>query len=103
MSVGKWFTSDNQCARDPQQESIVGDVPGSSRSEPAGMIISWPLRVAWGRGEPQWQQNEVEKLRAVERSKRRMIFSPNVQRKACGRTYALAAKELPVAFRQREQ
>jgi hypothetical protein len=83
--------------------SIVGDVPGSSRSEPAGMMISRPLRVACGSGEPQRRQKDVEKLRASGRSKRTRSFSPDFQRRARGRTYAFVAKALPVAFRHREQ
>jgi hypothetical protein len=46
------------------------EAPGSSRSDPAGMMISRPLRVASESGHPQFRQNEVEKLRAVEKSKR---------------------------------
>src|SRR5437868_11326054 len=82
---------------------MLGDTPGSSRSDPAGIIISRSLRVACGRGEPHSRQNEVEKLRAVERSKRTTLFSPESQRNARGDTYAFAAKALPVAFRHREQ
>jgi hypothetical protein len=63
-------TSDSNRARDCQQASISGEAPGSSCSDPAGMMISRPLRVASGSGHPQFRQNEVEKLRAVERSKR---------------------------------
>jgi hypothetical protein len=97
------MASDSQRARELQHESIVGDAPGSSMREPAGMIISRPLRVACGSGEPQRRQNDVEKLRASGRSKRTTSFSPDGQRKAWGRTYAFAAKALPVAFRHREQ
>jgi hypothetical protein len=67
------------------------------------MMISLPLRVACGSGEPQFRQNEVEKLRAVERSKRATLSSPDNQRNAGGETYAFAAKALPVALRHREQ
>ena len=68
--------------------------------EPAAEV---PLRVACGSGEPQIRQNEVEKLRAVERSKRATLSSPDNQRNAGGETYAFAAKALPVALRHREQ
>jgi hypothetical protein len=44
--VGKLTTSESQRARDCQQVSTVADTPGSSRSDPAGMMISRPLRVA---------------------------------------------------------
>jgi len=85
-STGRLTASESHRARDRQQASMVGDAPGSSRSEPAGMIISRPLRVAWGSGEPQFRQNEVEKLRAVGRSKRTTPSSPDNQRNACGKT-----------------
>src|SRR5882757_2906319 len=67
------------------------------------MMISRPLRVACGSGHPQFRQNEVEKLRAVERSKRATLSSPDNQRNACGKTYAFAEHALPVALRHREQ
>jgi hypothetical protein len=102
-AFGKLIASESHCARDCQHVSIVGDTPGSSRSDPAGMMISLPLRVACGSGEPQFRQNEVEKLRAVERSKRATLSSPDNQRNAGGETYAFAAKALPVALRHREQ
>jgi hypothetical protein len=95
-------TSDSHRARD-YQASISGETPGSSRSDPAGMMISRPLRVACGSGHPQFRQNEVEKLRAVERSKRATLSSPDNQRNACGKTYAFAEHALPVALRHREQ
>src|SRR6267154_1488594 len=66
-------------------------------------MISRPLRVACGSGHPQFRQNEVEKLRAVERSKRATLSSPDNQRNACGKTYAFAEHALPVALRHREQ
>ena len=94
-------TSESHRARDCQHESVVGDAPGSLRSDPAGMMISRPLRVACGSGEPQSRQNAVEKLRAVARSKRATLSSPDNQRNACGKTYALAANALPVALRHR--
>jgi hypothetical protein len=81
----------------------VGDTPGSLRSDPAGIMISRPLRVACGSGLPQFRQNEVEKLRAVERSKRATLSSPDNQRNAGGKTYAFAEEALPVALRHREQ
>jgi hypothetical protein len=102
-SVGRLITSESHRARDRQHESTVGDTPGSLRRDPAGIIISRPLRVACGSGEPQFRQNEVEKLRAVERSKRATLSSPDNQRNACGKAYAFAAKALPVALRHREQ
>jgi hypothetical protein len=101
--VGKLLASDNHRARELQQESIVGETPGSSKREPAGMMISRPLRVLWGSGEPHSRQKEVEKLRASGRSKRDTCSGPHVQRKAGGRTYAFVAKALPVALRHREQ
>src|ERR1700759_4121383 len=67
------------------------------------MTISRPLRVACGSGEPQFRQKEVEKLRAVGRSKRDTLAEPDNHRNADGETYAFAAKALPVALRQREQ
>jgi hypothetical protein len=67
------------------------------------MMISRPLRVACGSGHPQFRQNEVEKLRAVERSKRATLSSPDNQRNAGGKTYAFAEHALPVALRHREQ
>src|SRR3984957_19425139 len=97
------MASESHRARDCQHASIVGDAPGSLRSDPAGIMISRPLRVACGSGEPQFRQNEVEKLRAVERSKRATLSSPDHQRNAGGETYAFAAKALPVALRHREQ
>ena len=102
-SVGRSTTSESHRARDCQHESKVGDAPGSSRSDPAGIIISRPLRVACGSGLPQFRQNEVEKLRAVGRSKRANLSSPDNQRNARGKTYAFALKVLPVALRHREQ
>lgn len=101
--VGKLIASESQRARDCQQESIVGDVPGSFRSDPAGMITSRPLRVACGSGEPHSRQNDVEKLRAKGKSNRATCSCPESQRKACGKTYAFAANALPVARRHREQ
>jgi hypothetical protein len=68
--VGKWIASESQRARDCQQASIVGEAPGSFRSDPAGMMTSRPLRVACGSGAPHFWQNDVEKLRARGRSKR---------------------------------
>jgi hypothetical protein len=44
--VGKLIASESQRARDCQQDSIVGEAPGSFRSDPAGMMTSRPLRVA---------------------------------------------------------
>src|SRR5258708_1890622 len=67
------------------------------------MMIARPLRVACGSGHPQFRQNEVEKVRAVERSKRATLSSPDNQRNACGKTYAFAEHALPVALRHREQ
>jgi hypothetical protein len=64
------MASESQRARDCQQVSIVGETPGSSRSDPAGMMISRPLRVACGSGAPHSRQNDVEKLRAWDKSKR---------------------------------
>jgi hypothetical protein len=102
-SVGRLTASESQRARDPQHESTVGDTPGSLRSDPAGIMISRPLRVACGSGEPQLRQKEVEKLWALGRSKRATLSLPDNQRKADGETYAFAANALPVALRQREQ
>jgi hypothetical protein len=102
-SVGRLIASKSHRARDCQHESTVGDTPGSLRSDPAGMITSRPLRVACGSGDPQFWQKEVEKLRAVERSKRVTLAEPDNQRNADGETYAFVAKALPVALRQREQ
>jgi hypothetical protein len=102
-SVGRLIASESQRARDPQHESTVGDTTGSLRSDPAGIMISRPLRVACGSGEPQLRQKEVEKLWAVGRSKRATLSLPVNQRKADGETYAFAANALPVALRQREQ
>src|SRR3954471_23305887 len=102
-SVGRLITSESHRARDCQHESKVGDTPGSLRDDPAGITISRPLRVAWGSGEPQFRQKEVEKLRAVGRSKRATWTSPDSQRNADGATYPFVAKALPVALRQREQ
>jgi hypothetical protein len=102
-TVGRLTTSDSHRARDCQQASISGETPGSSRSDPAGMMISRPLRVACGSGHPQFRQNEVEKLRAVGRSKRATLSSPDNQRNAGGKTYAFAEHALPVAPRHREQ
>ena len=102
-SVGRSTTSESHRSRDCQHESKVGDTPGSLRSDPAGIMISRPLRVACGSGLPQFRQNEVEKLRAVGRSKRATLSSPDNQRNACGKTYAFALKVLPVALRHREQ
>jgi hypothetical protein len=96
-SVGRSTTSESHRARDSQHESKVGDTPGSLRSDPAGIIISRPLRVACGSGLPQFRQNEVEKLRAVGRSKRVTLSSPDNQWNARGKTYAFALKVLPVA------
>ena len=67
------------------------------------MMISRPLRVASGSGHLQFRQNEVEKLRAVERSKRGHLVLTGNQRNACGKTYAFAEHALPVALRHREQ
>jgi len=64
------MASESHRARDCQQESTVGETPGSSRSDPAGMMISRPLRVACGSGEPHARQNDVEKLRATDKSNR---------------------------------
>ena len=102
-SVGRLIASESQRARDPQHESTVGDAPGSLRSDPAGIMISCPLRVACGSGEPQLRQKEVEKLWVLGRSKRATLSLPDNQRKADGETYAFAANALPVALRQREQ
>jgi hypothetical protein len=102
-SVGRLIASESQRARDPQHESTVGDTPGSLRSDPAGIMISRPLRVACGSGEPQLRQKEVEKLWALGRSKRATLSLPDNHRKADGETYAFAANALPVALRQREQ
>ena len=102
-SVGRLPTSESHRARDCQHASKAGDTPGSSRSDPAGIMISRPLRVACGSGQPQCRQNDVEKLRAVDRSKRATLSSPDNQRNACGKTYAFVAKALPVALRHREQ
>jgi hypothetical protein len=102
-SVDRLITSESHRARDCQHESKVGDTPGSLRSDPAGITISRPLRVACGSGLPQFRQNEVEKLRAVGRSKRATLSSPDNQRNACGKTYAFAEEALPVALRHREQ
>jgi hypothetical protein len=79
-SVGRSTTSESHRARDCQHESKVGDTPGSLRSDPTGIMISRPLRVACGSGLPQFRQNEVEKLRAVGRSKRATLSSPDNQR-----------------------
>ena len=68
--LGKSFASESQRARDCQQASIVGETPGSSSSDPAGIMTSRPLRVACGSGEPQARQNDVEKLCAAGKSKR---------------------------------
>jgi hypothetical protein len=68
--VGRSIASESQRARDCQQQSMVGEAPGSFRSDPAGMMTSRPLRVACGSGEPHSRQNEVEKLRAAGKSKR---------------------------------
>jgi hypothetical protein len=67
-AFGKLIASESHSARDCQHVSMVGDTPGSSRSDPAGMMISLPLRVACGSGEPQFRQNEVEKLRSKDRN-----------------------------------
>jgi hypothetical protein len=64
------MASESHRARDCQQVSTVGETPGSSKSDPAGMMISRPLRVECGSGEPHARQNEVEKLRARGKSKR---------------------------------
>lgn len=97
------IASDSHRAREVQHESCVGEVPGSSKSDPAGMITSRPLRVVCGRGEPQRRQKQVEKLRASRRSKRTTFSGPALQRNACGKTYAFAANALPLARRHREQ
>src|SRR3954471_18287693 len=91
-SVGRLITSESHRARDCQHESKVGDTPGSLRDAPAGITISRPLRVACGSGLPQFRQNEVEKLRAVGRSKRATLSSPDNQRNAGSETYAFAAR-----------
>jgi hypothetical protein len=100
---GKVIASDSHRARELQHESCVGEVPGSSNRDPAGMITSRPLRVACGRGEPQRRQKHVEKLQAPGRSKRTTLSSPALQRNACGKTYAFAANARPLARRHREQ
>jgi len=55
-------------ARDSKWAIVEGLVCGSSSSDPAGIIISRPLRVLCGTGDPHVLQNEVEKLRAAGKS-----------------------------------
>ena len=95
--------SESHGARDCQQASIVGETPGSFSSDPAGMMISRPLRVACGSGEPHSRQNAVEKLRATAKSKRATRSCPESQRNAGGKTYAFVEDVLPVALRHLEQ
>ena len=46
-------------ARELQWTFVAGVAPGSSSSDPAGMMISRPLRVLCGTGDPHLPQNEL--------------------------------------------
>ena len=57
-------------ARDSQKIRAVGCMPGSSSSDPAGMMARWRSRLRRGTGEPHARQTVVAKLFALGRSNR---------------------------------
>src|SRR6185312_1845952 len=70
----KLIASESHCARDCQHVSIVGDTPGSSRNDPAGMMISLPLRVACGSGEPQFRQLPCQREEVATQRRKQAIL-----------------------------
>jgi len=92
-----------QADLDPQYILLLGRIPGSPSSEPAGTITTWPLFDSHGSDDPQVLQNDVAKYFVSGGSYRPTFSSPLNHLKSPGATNTFAAWALPETFWQREQ
>jgi len=92
-----------QSGREPQKIFVLGLIPGSSSSVPAGMMTTFPLFDSHGNDDPQLLQKDVAKYFVSSGSNLPTLSSPLDQLKSAGDTNRLAACALPVNFLQREQ